>query len=230
MWAVLPVKDLGNAKTRLAPSLSLAERAQLCLCMVQDVMTAVSAVSAITGLLVVTRDRQVAQFVENLGARVLDEAPTDGHSGAVRRAAHWLFRRGESGILAIPGDIPTVAPAELSRFVASHNREHGVNGAITIAPSRDRDGTNCILGTPPDLTPFLFGKDSFRRHIAAAHGLGMGVQIVEEPGIALDIDDPHDLAELAGMPGNTRTHSFLVTSGISRRVGCVTPRDHKMIV
>lgn len=216
MWAVLPVKNLADVKTRLAPVLSPAERSALFLCMVRDVLAVAAAVRAVDGVLIVTRDPRMQQIAAEFGASVLQEAADDGHSAAVARAASWLSARGESGFMQIPGDIPAVTVEELSDVLAVHGGEQP--RAFTIVPSRDHGGSNCIVCTPPDLMVLQFGPDSFRRHVASARAAGIPCRIVERPGIALDIDHPVDLARLAASPGNTRTHRFLEESGIGKRV------------
>lgn len=120
MWAVLPIKNLENVKTRLAPSLSLPERIELFRCMVHDVVAAVTAVPALDGVLVVTRDPDIQRLATTFGARVLEESRNDGHNIAVARATFWLSARGETGLMQIPGDIPTVTSAELSHVLAVH--------------------------------------------------------------------------------------------------------------
>lgn len=216
MWAVLPIKNLANVKTRLASVLSPAERSALFRCMVHDVLSAVTAVQVLGGVLIVTRDPDIQRVAAEFGAHVLQEAANEGHNAAIALAASWLSARGEGGFMQIPGDIPTVTAEELSDVLATHGGEH--QRAFTIAPSLDYDGSNCVVCTPPDLIELKFGPDSFRRHVASAHAAGIACQIIKRPGIALDIDSPFDLARLAATLGDTRTHRFLEESGIGRRV------------
>lgn len=224
VWAVLPVKDLGRVKTRLAPCLSPGERTHLFRCMVEDVIAAVTSARSVAGLLVVTRDPEVETLAVSHGAHVLSEPGNDGHSVAVSRAARWLTENSQRALMQIPGDIPTVTAAELTRVVERHRAFAEARDALTIVPSRDYDGSNCVACTPPDLMPFLFGKDSFRRHIEAAESRGIPVQTLEAPGIAFDIDEPGDLAALAMAPGNTNAQRFLIASGIGERVLEMTRR------
>lgn len=217
MWAVLPIKNLENVKTRLSPSLSLPERIELFHCMVHDVIAAVSAVSVLNGVLVVTRDQHIKRLARMFGAQILEETRNDGHDVAVARAALWLSASGAKGFMQIPGDIPTVTPDELAEVIAVHASSQR-SRAFTISPSHDYGGSNCIICTPPDLIPLKFGEDSFRRHLASARAAGIETRVVERPGIALDIDNPKDIACLATTPGNTRTHRFLDESGIGQRV------------
>jgi len=222
MWAVLPIKNLANVKTRLASVLSPAERTALFRCMVHDVLAAVTAVQALDGVLVVTRDLDMQRTAAGFGVRVLQETANDGHSAAVARAASWLSAQGEGGMMQIPGDIPTVTAEDLSDVLAAH--DSGYRRAFTIVPSLDHDGSNCVVCTPPDCMELKFGRDSFRRHVDSAHAAGIPCRIVERPGIALDIDNPSDLARLAATPGDTRTHRFLEESGIGRRVLGAPPK------
>jgi len=55
-------------------------------------------------------------------------------------------------------------------------------------------------------------------HQAAARAAGLVPTILELPGIALDVDNPADLAMLLARPGATRAHAYLRASGIARRL------------
>jgi 2-phospho-L-lactate guanylyltransferase len=227
MWAVLPIKNLENVKSRLAPSLSLPERVELFRSMVEDVIFAVSRVPAFDGILVVTRDPDIQALAASFGASVLKESSNDGHDMAVFRAARWLLARGHTGLMQLPGDIPTVTPDELSDVLAVHSRAQTPRHTFTISPSHDYGGSNCVVCSPPDVVSLKFGEDSFRRHLTRARLAGVESRVVEHPGIALDIDNPKDLARLAAMPGTTRTHRFLDHTGIGRRVIESIPRAAK---
>jgi 2-phospho-L-lactate guanylyltransferase len=195
--------------------------------MVEDVILAVSAVPAFDGILVVTRDPDIQALAGTFGASVLEEGSNDGHDMAVLRATRWLLARGETGLMQLPGDIPTVTSDELSDVLEVHSRARTPGHTVTIAPSHDYGGTNCIVCSPPDVVPLKFGEDSFRRHLTRARLAGVESRVVEHPGIALDIDNPEDLARLAAKPGSTRTHRFLDHSGIGRRVMKSMPRFAK---
>ncbi len=218
MWAVLPVKNLSDVKQRLAGALEQDERTALFRCMVEDVLDAVLAVEALDGVLVVTRDAEVRALVEDRGAFVLEEPANEGHTAAVARAARRLAAEGQEGLMQIPGDIPLVSPDELSAVLAAHGDGGREDRAFTITPAHDRRGSNCVVLTPPDLIDLKFGDDSFEPHLASARAAGVTPRIVEQPGIALDVDFPEDLARLAALSADTRTHRFLAQSGIAARL------------
>ena len=216
MWAVVPVKSLQNVKTRLAPALSLPERKELLKCMLQDVLWVLGCVEGLAGTLVVTCDLGVKDIASRFGAEIFEEAKNDGHSAAVNRAARWLARRGAEGLMQVPADIPSVTAEELVDVLAEHRRMP--RRALTISPSHDYRGSNCVVCTPPDALELSFGDDSFRRHARIARGAGVVCTAVKRPGIALDIDEPGDLANFFALGSATRTQRFLSESGLGCRV------------
>ena len=106
--------------------------------------------------------------------------------------ARTLARRGEAGMLQLPGDLPTLRGEHIDALIAAHR---GVPG-VTLAPSRDRQGSNGVLCTPPDVLPLRFGEDSFIPHLARSLSLGLQPTVIDLPGFADDVDTPEDLARL----------------------------------
>jgi 2-phospho-L-lactate/phosphoenolpyruvate guanylyltransferase len=214
MWAVLPAKDLVDAKQRLAGALSPAERRLLFRTMYEDVLTALSQATALGGIVVVTRDPEAAAVARAYGARLIEESENQGQTAAIERAAVALKTSGARGMLTIPGDTPLITAAEIGTVLDAHDAALG----MTIVPAHDRRGSNCIAVSPPGLIPFSFGNDSFQPHLAAARKLGIEPRIIDLPGVGLDIDTPDDLRMLIERGGTTRTHAYLDSSGIAARL------------
>jgi 2-phospho-L-lactate/phosphoenolpyruvate guanylyltransferase len=210
VWAVVPVKERAQAKERLAPLLPPALREQLALVMLEDVLAAIAATLELAGLVVVTVDPAAASLARHYGARLCEAGARDGHTGAVMAAARLLLAEGRAGMLTLPGDIPLATPAEISRLLAAH----GPAPAFTIAPSHDDGGSNAVLLSPPDAVPLRFGVDSFFPHLRAAEARGICPMVLRLPGIALDIDNPEDLAAFARRPSPTRTRAFLAENAM----------------
>ena len=82
VWAIVPVKNLPQAKQRLAGVLSASERRALFRAMLEDVLGALSKNKSIAGILVVTRDDEATTLAASYGARVLEEAENRGHTAA----------------------------------------------------------------------------------------------------------------------------------------------------
>jgi 2-phospho-L-lactate/phosphoenolpyruvate guanylyltransferase len=63
--------------------------------------------------------------------------------------------------------------------------------------------------SPPDAVPLHFGEDSFFPHLAAAEACGIAPAVLHLPGIALDIDNPADLAHFYSLGSRTRAGLWL---------------------
>ena len=221
LWAVVPVKDLQHAKQRLAGVLDAAERRALFAAMLEDVLRALAASEGLAGVLVVSRDPQAQDLAARYGARVLVEPANRGHTAASTLGAWTLAREGAGGMLQLPADLPLLTPADVDALL----RAHGMAPSITLAPSRDRLGSNAVACSPPDLLPLRFGDDSFYPHLERARRLGIEPTIIERPGLALDIDTPADLAAFLATPSATCASAYLRHSRIAERILASTSRS-----
>jgi 2-phospho-L-lactate guanylyltransferase len=204
VWAVVPIKDTGAAKQRLAGLLPADARRRLALAMAEDVLATLAAVLDLAGIAVVTVDPDAAALAARYGAQVWTDGAHDGHTGAVTAAAIHLARSG-AGMLALPADIPLVRPEDIGAVLAAGG---GVPG-FTIVPAHDRRGSNAVLCRPATAVPLRFGDDSFVPHLAAARAAGIEPVVVARPGIALDLDRPEDIAQFMAMPSETRARALL---------------------
>ena len=203
--AVVPVKDLGGAKQRLAGVLDQPARTALFRAMLEDVLEALVGAMSLAGIVLITRDEEAIALAQRYGAECLIEPENRGHTAAVELAARALAGRGAGALLQVPGDIPGVTSAEIEAMIAAH----APAPAVTIAPSRDCRGSNAVLCSPPNVFPFRFGDDSFYPHLAAARALGIEPTVVERDGIGLDIDTPNDLEAFLASPSDTRAYRLL---------------------
>ena len=216
--AVLPIKDFRQAKQRLAGFLSAVERRLLSEAMAEDVLETLSQVSELSEIIVVTRDERAFELAARHGARVLTEPSNDGQSAAVERAAAAMGRAGVESLLQVPGDVPGASADEIAAVLTAHGRASDGAPAVTLVPSHDRRGTNCVLCSPPDVLPFAFGHDSFGPHCEAARAQGIAPRIIALPGLGLDIDTPDDLRAFMARPAAGRTLDYLRESGIAERL------------
>jgi 2-phospho-L-lactate guanylyltransferase len=210
----MPVKDLHDAKQRLAGVLDPAERQALFRAMLEDVLSALAAAEGLAGILMVTRDPEAQSLAARYGARVLVEESNRGHTAASSLGAWTLAQEGAAGMLQLPADIPLVTPDDLAALLQAH----GPAPAVTLAPSRDRQGSNAVACSPPDLLPLRFGEDSFVPHLERARAIGIEPRVVERPGLALDVDTPDDLRTFLAAPSDTRAFADLRENGIAARL------------
>ena len=218
--AVIPIKQLENAKQRLSPVLDSAERNAIFRVMVEDVLTAVEACLFVDEIVIVTDDGVVRDLANQYGARVMDEPENPGLIPAVTDAARQLASEGIDTMLFLPGDVPLVTAEELEVVLDGFGRQG--EAEFLIVPAADLGGSNCIACSPPDCMAFRFGEDSFRLHLATAAERDINPIVVKLPGLGLDVDTPEDLMELAGILVETgiesHTHRYLRESRILERI------------
>ena len=218
--AVIPIKQLADAKQRLSGLLTGEERTRLFRAMVQDVLVAVEVCPLIDEILIVTSDEEVAELARSFGASVMPEPKRPGLIAAVTEAANALTERGDTNLVFLPGDIPLVTPEELEVVLDGFGRN--ADAELIIVPAEDLGGSNCVACSPPDCMEFGFGEDSFRRHLRLAESRGIVPTVTRLPGIGLDVDTPSDLTRLARIMCNNEqdkaTFRYLLESEIVERL------------
>ena len=212
-WAILPLKPAAESNTRLGPVLSPHHRRQLYEVMLADVLSALTSVSSIGGVLAITSCSVAMSHLRRAGVETL---PDPGHGGLNEAIAYGLTeldRREITGAFTIPGDIPVVTSDEITGLIRSIQD----NGSVTIVPSHDEQGTNSLAMTPPTLLPPQFGHSSKDAHIALAREKDLYLELMPLPGFGFDIDTPADLNRMAGLKGPFQTKYFLDEIGFLKR-------------
>ncbi|HSW20758.1 MAG TPA: 2-phospho-L-lactate guanylyltransferase [Ramlibacter sp.] len=214
LWAVVPVKAFAFAKQRLAPVLAAHERAALARAMFADVLQALARNPFLAGALVVTQDAEAAAMARGAGAGVLSDPPESGLTPALSYAARTLAGARRAGMLVVPADLPLITCADIELIALGHRS----SPAVTLVAAGSDGGTNALACSPPDAMPFFFGENSFRRHLDCARTLGLAPRVLTLPRFGRDIDRPDDLLAFLERPSATRTHAFLLASGIAQRL------------
>jgi 2-phospho-L-lactate guanylyltransferase len=199
--AIVPVKRFVNAKTRLSDGLSSGVRRALAEAMVTDVLIALRRARRVREVIVVSGEQTVAALASGYDAAAVIDDPADaGHSGAATLGVHAAMRRGARRVLLLPGDCPTLDPAELDAML-----DRTLDGPeVVVLPDRHGEGTNGLLLTPPDVIAPAFGPGSRERHERLAHEAGARCEVLELPSVALDVDTPDDLEALRAALDRTR--------------------------
>jgi 2-phospho-L-lactate/phosphoenolpyruvate guanylyltransferase len=196
---LVPVKNLSNAKQRLASLLDQPTRRELAQAMLLDVLSVLSNWASCPEVGIVTTDPHAMNLATKFGFEVIQDNNIS-ETAAIELATQVCESRGVNSTLVIPGDIPLIHPDELEQIMKAAPAQGSV-----LVPAADGRGTNAAYRRPAGLFPLRFGNDSFKPHRAAAQATGLPCAIISLPGIALDIDKPSDLLELAAAPG--RNHS-----------------------
>ena len=185
VFCLIPAKPHTEAKSRLDPLLTAAQRIELSRRLLRR--TVQLAHEVVGRVIVVSRDPALLSEVEALGAwGLLETSP--GLNPALTQAARFALGRGAGGLLVLPNDLPLLTASDLEEILALA----ATPPALVIAPCRHGTGTNALLLRPPDIIPFAFGSDSFAAHSAAARAAGIEPLVYRAETIALDLDTPED--------------------------------------
>jgi 2-phospho-L-lactate guanylyltransferase len=196
---LLPVKILANAKQRLASVLEQQARTELAQAMLRDVVETLAAYAG-DGVSMATSDPFAIELAGQYGFEVIRDESNVSETDAIEMATLVCESRGIESTLVIPGDIPLIEASDISAIYDSSPDTGSV-----LVPSKDKRGTNAVLRRPAALFPLRFGNDSFMPHLAAAIGTDKSCVVLSLPRIALDIDTPEDLRELAQASGEKRS-------------------------
>ena len=189
--------------------------------MLEDVLECVQQVPTLDEIALVTLDPKAMKIAAKYGARVMRESANRSHSEAIRFGIDQLLKNRVETMFTLPGDVPLVTAAEVNALIDAHANQT----AFTIAPSRDRKGSNAVMCSPPDIIPLQFGSDSFYPHLEQVRRIGIEPTIVSLPGISLDIDTPADLELFLARRSHTRTRAFLENNGIAARISVEQIQD-----
>jgi 2-phospho-L-lactate guanylyltransferase len=188
-WAIVPVKPLRRAKSRLAAVLSRDERASLSQRMLEHTLDVLSQVPEIERTLVVSRDSRALAIARQHGARTVTERGAPELNNALIRATLVAKTYGVAGVLVLPADLPLLKDEDIRELI-----ERAQNPPVmVIVPDRHRSGTNALLTRPAGLIEYDFGPESFERHVARAESAGARLEICEIASVGLDVDLPEDL-------------------------------------
>lgn len=202
---VLPVKRFALAKQRLGATVTDPLRLSLVAAMVSDVLASLRAVEALELMIVVTDEPGVRAEARELGALVLADSGAASQSAAAALGLARARVEGMQRALLVPGDCPSLEPAEIQRLLAlpegapaGAGRLRGGAGAreVVIIPDRHGSGTNGLLLQPPDVIEPAFGPGSCERHRALARASGARCRIERPASLLLDIDTGADLRAL----------------------------------
>lgn len=178
--AVVPIKGLALAKSRLASHLPDAQRESLVMTLAGRAVTAIRESGMVHQVAVVTPHPTTAAA---LATEFLPDA--GGLNSSLRSAVLWAQDREATGLLVLPCDLPMVTPSEVEAVLSRGT-------GVTIAPSHD-GGTGALYLAPPECIPPQFGEGSHARHLLSARERGIPVHEVDYPGLRYDLDTVEDL-------------------------------------
>jgi 2-phospho-L-lactate/phosphoenolpyruvate guanylyltransferase len=193
LLAIVPVKDLTLAKSRLSSVLSANERRALVLGLLDRTLEILRSSRVIRASLVVTPDAEVMKLAASLGVESVRET-RPGYNMALNEARLAARRRFPAyAPLVLAPDLPWLSGDDI---VALAERVVSPR-VLVIAPDAAGDGTNALAGWPVESLRFAFGANSCHEHATQATINGWLVEMYRSPGTGRDVDTPADLANFA---------------------------------
>ena len=208
--ALVPVRGLERAKSRLGEALDAEERRALTERLLRRTLVAATAAAEVALVAVVSPDRATLELAAGHGVATIEDTGNDLNT-ALDLGRGWAMSAGATALLVIPADLPAIDVASVRAIlarareamepagVATAGRPAGSGPLVALLPDRAGTGTNVLLLSPPDVIGFAFGPGSRAAHARAA--VTAGARYLELGGpLRLDLDLPDDLL-LAGDPG-----------------------------
>jgi 2-phospho-L-lactate guanylyltransferase len=190
-WVVVLIKDFNSAKQRLQPALGPRSRRALAR---KNAQLAVNAASAGDHVLVVAGSEEVSALATKWGAEVLLEPRPEGQNVAARRGINRAIEEGASAVLVLSSDLPLVTPNAVRDLLEAGARHE--SPVAVAAAAVGRGGTNALYLRPPDAIGLHFGDDSLATFLREAESKGVAFVVHQSDAMALDVDEPADLARL----------------------------------
>ncbi|QHC67001.1 2-phospho-L-lactate guanylyltransferase [Rathayibacter sp. VKM Ac-2759] len=191
--AVVVFKGRGSSKTRL----ELEARSALAEAFLLDTLAAVRSAHDVATLVLVTSDAEAAAraVAADPGVVVVADPGTLNAAVAIG-VAHALTARPSARVIALTGDLPALAPADLDRALRTPV------ALPAVVPDRAGTGTTALLLDARTTVTPAFGPGSFARHLAAGC---TAVDVPRSSTLRLDVDTVDDLrdAEAAGVGPRT---------------------------
>lgn len=220
--ALVPVKSLALAKSRLASHLSQHQREILVLDMLQHVVHTLCESEVFEQVYVVSADAHVLELALHWGAEALRETQP-GHNPALQAAALTIMERAawrdglyvpwlalsqrtdfqqmpaESALHMLHNEALLTISADLPLITPADILDMARQAEryqVVLASSEDGTGTNALLVRPPLALPYLFGINSLPTYLHAASTRQMSVMLYRNAHLAFDVDTPADFQQL----------------------------------
>jgi 2-phospho-L-lactate/phosphoenolpyruvate guanylyltransferase len=184
---VLLLKDFELAKTRLSSVLDPPSRRAIA---TDFALAALAAVGP--AALVVAGSQTPAKVAREMGNEVVVEERASGQNPAARLGVEAAVKGGANAVLLISSDLPLIDTGVVDRLLAWAD---GLPRPVVVAvPAIGRGGTNALYLAPPGVIDLHFGDDSLAKFAADAGSRGVRFETYDSPELALDVDEPSDLA------------------------------------
>jgi 2-phospho-L-lactate guanylyltransferase len=189
--AVVPLKNLTYAKSRLAGRLNPDQRRRLVREMLERVLETLLACrseATLAAVSLLSSDPEAQALALDSGVTLLPERAV-GLNAALEGARATLTAAGVPAMLIVPGDVPLITQRDvrgMADLLAS-------DADVVLAPDAAGRGTNALALRLPSALPLQFGIESAPLHRRSAARLALQLREYYSATLALDIDTAENL-------------------------------------
>ena len=190
-WAVVPMKPLRDAKSRLKDVLSVEDKNKLVLTLYKHSLALMRDNRKLDAFAVITADDQLKDIARSYGAHIVDEDTPSGLNESLKNALPYFIKEKVDNLLVLAGDLPYMNQPVLLDLA----REMEKRNLLMVGPDQNLVGTNALFFNPLWKMKFFFGEDSFHKHVQFGKETRYDVKLYVSDALKYDIDTPKDLEQ-----------------------------------
>lgn len=190
--AVIPMKSLHSAKSRLSNILTAQQRKNLAMYLLDATITELKKSNFISEIIIVSIDKAVENYSCLNNLKFIKDSD-EGVNKAVILADNYCINNGINANIVIPHDLPFISAKEIDEICTISNKYHK---CIIICPSKRFDGTNILFRKPPDVIKTHYDDNSYMNHLKEAYKFKIPVESLDLVKLRFDLDTKEDLLEL----------------------------------
>lgn len=190
--AVIPMKSLHSAKSRLSNILTAQQRKNLAMYLLDATIKELKKSNFISEIIIVSNDKAVKNYSCLNNLKFMRDSD-EGVNKAVILADNYCIDNGINANIVIPPDLPFISAKEIDEICTISNKYHK---CIIICPSKRFDGTNILFRKPPDVIKTHYDDNSYMNHLKEADKFKIPIETLDIVKLRFDLDTKEDLLEL----------------------------------
>lgn len=190
--AVIPMKSLHSAKSRLSNILTAQQRKNLAMYLLDATIKEIKKSRIISEIIIVSNDKAVKNYSCLNNLKYIKDSE-EGVNKAVILADNYCIDNGINANIVIPHDLPFISAKEIDEICTMSNKYHK---CIIICPSKRFDGTNILFRKPPDVIKTHYDDNSYMNHLKEAYKFKIPIESLDIVKLRFDLDTKEDLLEL----------------------------------
>lgn len=190
--AVIPMKSLHSAKSRLSNILTAQQRKNLAMYLLDATIKEIKKSCIISEIIIVSNDKAVKNYSCLNNLKYIKDSE-EGVNKAVILADNYCIDNRINANIVIPHDLPFISAKEIDKICTMSNKYHK---CIIICPSKRFDGTNILFRKPPDVIKTHYDDNSYMNHLKEAYKFKIPIESLDIVKLRFDLDTKEDLLEL----------------------------------